>query len=90
MWYRVLLLLWLSGDFPGVCMGSMAYGIPFDTHCTERLLKWNWRFDTHTKGIADRFLDNGNNSDESKTQGSKLPGKIWMLITWLYDKFRRM
>ena len=44
-------------------MALMAYGVPFDTHCTERLLERNWRFDTHTKGIADGFLDNGNNSD---------------------------
>ena len=59
-------------------MGLMAYGIPFDTHCTERLLERNWRFDTHTKGIADRFLDNGDNSGESNSQGPKLPGRIWM------------
>lgn len=71
-------------------MALMAYGIPFDTHCSERLLERNWRFDTHTKGVAYMFLDNGTNSDESNSQGSKLLGKIGMLITWLYDKFCRM
>ena len=71
-------------------MALTAYDIPFDTHCSEQLLERNWRFDTHTKGIAYRFLDNGTNSDESNSQGSKLLGKIGMLITWLYDKFCRM